>query len=88
MTENWAIAIAGFVVTITLGLLALGIKALWNIAKAFRELVTRTECDSEMGKHCREIKELRDGFEENKTALRQIIAALKKHHGIEIVYKK
>jgi hypothetical protein len=41
-----------------------------------------------MGKHCREIKELRDGFEENKTALRQIIAALKKHHGIEIVYKK
>lgn len=88
MSQEWAITIAGFVVTITLFLLSLGIKALWSIAKTFRELVTRTECDAEMGKHCKEISELREGFEENKSAIRQIIGALKLHHGIDIIYKK
>lgn len=88
MSSDWAIAIAGFVVTITLFLMSLGIKALWSIAKTFRELVTRTECNAEMGKHCQEMSDLRDGFEENRSAIRQIIGALKLHHGIEIIYKK
>lgn len=88
MSQNWCIAIAGFVVTITLALLTMGIKALWSIAKTFRELVTKSECNSAMGKHCREISELREGFEENKSALRQIILAMKQLHGVDIEYKK
>lgn len=88
MSQDWSIAIAGFVVTITLFLLSMGIKALWSIAKTFRELVTKNECNSAMGKHCLEISELRDGFEENKSAIRQIILALKQLHGVEIEYKK
>lgn len=88
MSSDWAIAIAGFVVTITLFLLSLGIKALWSIAKTFRELVTRTECSSAMGEHCKEISELRNGFEENKSAIRQMILAFKQLHGVDIEYKK
>ena len=88
MSSDWAIAIAGFVVTITLFLLSLGIKALWSIAKTFRELITRTECNAEMGKHCQEINALRAGFEENKSAIRQIILALKQLHGVDISYRK
>lgn len=87
MTETWSIAIAGFVVTITLGLFGLGIKALWSIANTFRELVTKNECASEMGKHCKDIETLRNGFEENKTAIRQILSVLKRLHGESIEYK-
>lgn len=87
MSSDWAIAIAGFVVTITLFILSLGIKALWHIAKTFRELVTRPECDAAMGRHCKQIAELHNGFNENKTAIRQILLALKEHHGIDIQYK-
>jgi hypothetical protein len=88
MTQEWAIAIAGFVVTVTLFLLTMGIKALWSIAKTFRELVTKSECNSAMGKHCLEISALHAGFEENKSAIRQIILALKQLHGVDIEYKK
>lgn len=88
MNQEWAIALAGFVITITLSLLTMGIKALWSIAKTFRELVTKNECNSAMGKHCLEISELREGFEENKSAIRQIILALKQLHGVSIDYKK
>ncbi len=87
MTEGWAIAIAGFVVTISLAFLGLGIKALWAIAKTFRELVTKQECNNAMGEHCKDIKELKRGFEENKSALRQIIMAMKEKHGTEIKYE-
>ncbi len=87
MTENWSIAIAGFVVTITIALLGAGISALWSIAKTFRELVTRTECDSAMGEHCKEIAVLKKGFEENKSAIRQIVLAFKQLHGVDIEYK-
>jgi hypothetical protein len=88
MSQEWAIAIATLVVTATLALLGLGIKALWSIAKTFRELVTRGECDSAMGEHCKEIRALRSGFEENKSAIRQIALALKQLHNVEIEYKK
>jgi hypothetical protein len=87
MTEGWAIAIAGFVVTIALGFLGLGIKALWDIAKAFRELVTKQECHNAMGEHCKDIALLQKGFEENKSALRQIIMAIKEKHGLDIKYE-
>lgn len=88
MSQDWSIAIAGFVVTITLFLLSMGINALWSIAKTFRELVTKNECNNAMGKHCLEISELREGFEENKSAIRQIILAMKQLHGVDIEYKK
>jgi hypothetical protein len=88
MTEQWAIAIAGIVVTATLGMLALGIKALWSIAQTFRELVTRSECDSAMGEHCKDIGKLRKGFEDNKTAIRQIILAIKQLHDVDIHYNE
>ena len=41
-----------------------------------------------MGEHCKEISELREGFEENKSAIRQMILAFKQLHGVEIEYKK
>lgn len=87
MSETWAIAIAGFVVTATLALLTLGVKAIWSIAKTFRELVTKKECDSAMGKHCNEIANLKKGFEENKSAIRQIALAFKQLHDVDIEYK-
>jgi hypothetical protein len=87
MTEAWAIAIAGFVVTITIALLGIGVKAVWSIASTFRQLVTRPECDSKMGEHCSEISDLRAGFEENKSAIMQIVLTLKQLHGVEIRYK-
>lgn len=87
MSEQWAIAIATFIVTIAISLLALGIKALWSIAKTFRELITRKECDSAMGEHCAEIASLKKGFEENKSAIQQIALALKQLHDVEIKYK-
>lgn len=87
MTEAWAIAIAGFVVSITIALFGLGIKALWSIAKTFRELVTRNECDVAMGRHCKDISRLQKGFEENKSAIRQICLTLKQLHNVDIDYK-
>lgn len=87
MTEGWAIAIAGFVVTISLALLGLGVKVLWDISRTFREFVTRSECGTEMSKHCTEIATLREGFEENKSAITQMILAFKQLHNVEIKYK-
>ena len=87
MTIEWQIAIAGFVVTITITLLGLGIKALWDIAKTFRELVTKHECNQEMGKHCDQIKRLERGFEENKSAISQMVLAFWQLHKIKINYK-
>ena len=87
MTESWAIAITGFVVTIVITMFGLGIKALWSIAKTFRELVTKNECATEMGRHCKEIQELRKGFNENKSALKQICLALKQLHAVDIDYE-
>lgn len=87
MSEAWIIAIVSFVVTTTLSMLGLGIKALWSIAKTFKQLVTRPECDKAMGEQCKDIAALQKGFEENKTAIRQIILALKQLHNVEIEYK-
>lgn len=87
MTEAWAIAIAGFVVTTTLAFLSMGVKALWSIAKTFRELVTKTECVNAMGEQCREIANLKKGFAENKSAIRQMALAFKQLHNVNIEYK-
>ena len=87
MSESWAIAIATMVMTGTMGLLALGIKALWSIAKTFRELVTRHECDNAMGEQCREIASLKKGFENNKAAIYQMVLAMKQLHNVDIDYK-
>lgn len=87
MSEAWIIAIVSFVVTTTLSMLGLGIKALWSIAKTFKQLVTRPECDKAMGEQCKDIDTLKKGFEENKTAIRQMILAFKQLHNIDIEYK-
>lgn len=87
MTESWAIAIAGFIVTITIALFGLGIKALWSIARTFRELVTRNECNIAMGRHCTDIQNLKVGFEENKSAIQQICLILRQKHNVDIKYK-
>lgn len=87
MSEAWVIAVTSLVVTTTLSLFGMGIKALWSIAKTFKELVTRPECDKAMGEQCRDIERLQKGFEENKSALRQIILIMKEKHGTEIEYE-
>lgn len=87
MSETWAIALIGLVVTTTLSLLGMGIKALWSIAKTFKQLVTRPECDKAMGEQCKDIDALQKGFEENKAAIGQMVLAFKQLHDVEINYK-
>ena len=57
-----------------------------ELTKAINAFVKREECHASMGDHCSQLKELRSGFEENKSAIRQIINELKRHHGIDITY--
>lgn len=59
-----------------------------ELTKAINAFVKRDECTASMGDHCTQLSELRNGFEENKSAIRQIILALKQLHGVEIEYKK
>jgi membrane protein insertase Oxa1/YidC/SpoIIIJ len=87
MSEAWGIAIITLVVTTTLSMLGMGIKALWSIAKTFKQLVTQPECDKAMGEQCKDIASLKKGFEENKSAIRQMILAFKQLHNVNIEYK-
>lgn len=57
-----------------------------ELTKAINAFVKREECHASMGDHCSQLKELREGFEENKSAIRQIKTELKRHHGIDIIY--
>lgn len=57
-----------------------------ELTKAINAYVRREDCNASMGDHCSQLKELRSGFEENKSAIRQIINELKRHHGIDITY--
>ena len=57
-----------------------------ELTKAINAFVKREECHASMGEHCLQLRELRSGFEENKSAIRQIINELKRHHGIDITY--
>ena len=57
-----------------------------SLTKVINEFVRRDDCNSSMGVHCEQLRELRDGFEENKSAIRQIINELKRQHGIDITY--
>jgi uncharacterized coiled-coil DUF342 family protein len=59
-----------------------------ELTKAINAFVKREECNASMGEHCSQLRKLRDGFEENKTAIRQILNELKRHHGIDITYNK
>jgi hypothetical protein len=87
MSEGWAIAAMTLVVTTSLSLLALGIKALWVIAKTFKQLVTRPECDKAMGDQCKDIESLRKGFIENKAAISQMVLAFRDKLNVEIKYE-
>ena len=73
----------GFAGTQTLDNIAAQLK---ELTKAINAFVKREECHASMGDHCSQLKELRSGFEENKSAIRQIINELKRHHGIDITY--
>lgn len=57
-----------------------------ELTKAINAFVRMEDCNASMGDHCSQLKELRNGFEENKSAIRQIINELKRHHGIDITY--
>lgn len=59
-----------------------------ELTKAINAFVRREDCNASMGDHCSQITELREGFAENKSAIRQIILALKQLHGVDIEYKK
>ena len=53
-----------------------------ELTKAINAFVRREECNTSMGEHC----ELREGFEENKSAIRQIILTMRQLHGVDIEY--
>lgn len=57
-----------------------------ELTKAIDAFVKREECNASMGEHCSQLRALREGFEENKSAIRQIKTELKRHHGIDIIY--
>lgn len=63
--------------------IATQLKELTNAINAF---VKREECHASMGDHCSQLKELRGGFEENKSAIRQLILSIKQLHGVDIEY--
>lgn len=58
-----------------------------ELTKAINAFVKREECHASMGEHCSQLRKLSEGFEENKSAIRQIKTELKRHHGIDIIYK-
>ena len=56
------------------------------LTKVISEFVRRDDCNSSMGEHCAQLRELRAGFEENKSAIRQILLSVKQLHGVDIDY--
>ena len=88
ISEAWMIAIISLIGTAIIGLFGLGIKALWSIAKTFRLLVTKPECEKAMGEQCKDIASLKKGFNENRNAIAQMVLSLKQLHGVDIQYKQ
>ena len=88
MSEAWGIALVTIFSTFGLAVLGFGVKALWMIAKTFKEFVPRNDCNNAMGEHCKEINILQKGFNNNRTAIRQIILAIKQLHGVDIHYEE
>lgn len=90
-----ALSVSGVLICgLTSLVVALVLKRFDAIANQLKELtaainafVKRDECNTSMGEHCEQITTLKQGFEENKSAIRQIISSLKQHHGIDIIYK-
>lgn len=80
--------LTGLVITLLLKRIDNITAQLHEMTKAINAFVKRDECTASMGDHCTQLSELRNGFEENKSAIRQIILALKQLHGVEIEYKK
>lgn len=58
-----------------------------ELTKAINAFVRREDCNASMGDHCSQLASLREGFEENKSAIRQICLAIKQLHGVDIEYK-
>ena len=84
MTENWAIAIIGFalsVMTLFLGWMA---TALWGIHKSLREFVTDGECKDRMRNHCDEINKLRKTALENQKMIAKMATVIKIEHGEDL----
>lgn len=57
-----------------------------ELTKAINAFVKREECNTSMGEHCSQLRKLQEGFEENKSAIRQIILTIKQLHGVDIEY--
>jgi hypothetical protein len=87
MSEAWVIAVTSLCVTTIVTLFGMGIKALWSIAKTFRLLVTKPECEKAMGEQCKDISALKKGFNENRNAITQIALSLRQLHDVDIEYK-
>lgn len=84
MTENWAIAIIGFALTVMTAFLGWMATALWGINKSLRDFVTNAECKDRMGNHCDEINRLRDIAEENQQKIAAIENTIKIKHGVDL----
>lgn len=57
-----------------------------ELTKAINAFVRREDCNVSMGNHCDQLAELRNGFEENKSAIVQMVIAFKQLHGVDIKY--
>ena len=78
--------LTGLVITLLLKRMDNITAQLHEMTKAINAFVRREDCTASMGDHCTQLSDLRKGFEENKSAIRQISNELKRHHGIEIIY--
>lgn len=57
-----------------------------ELTRAINAFVRHEECNASMGEHCAQLATLRSGFEENKSAIRQIMLTMKQQHGVDIEY--
>ena len=80
--------LTGLVITLLLKRIDNITAQLHEMTKAINAFVRREDCTASMGDHCTQLSDLRKGFEENKSAIRQIMLALKQLHGVEIEYNK
>jgi hypothetical protein len=87
MSEAWAIALVTIGSTLFLAVLGWIAYELRGIHKDMKFFVLKDNCNLSMGKHCQEIENLKKGFEENKSAINQMVLSFKREHDIEIKYE-
>lgn len=87
MSEAWAIALVTIGSTLFITVLGWIAYELRGIRKDMKFFVLKDNCNLSMGKHCQEIENLKKGFEENKSAINQMVLSFKREHDIEIKYE-